>query len=82
MEEEGGKNEERKSVSERESKRKKRDSKSDFAVHWCRWIIMKMKATETGSIREQRNGAETDNTVKGDAENERERHAEERKEGG
>lgn len=38
--------------------------KSDFAVQWCCWIIMKMKATESGSIREQGNGAETDNTVR------------------
>lgn len=42
----------------------KKSSKSDFAVHWCRWIIMKMKATESGSIREQGNGAETDNTAR------------------
>lgn len=41
-----------------------KSSKSDFAVHWCRWIIMKMKATESGSIREQGNGAETDNTAR------------------
>lgn len=39
-------------------------SKSDFAVQWCCWIIMKMKATESGSIGEQGNGAEADNTVK------------------
>lgn len=45
-------------------KRGKKSSKSDFAVHWCRWIIMKMKATESGSIREQGNGAETDNTAR------------------
>lgn len=41
-----------------------KSSKSDFAVHWCRSIIMKMKATESGSIREQGNGAETDNTAR------------------
>lgn len=45
-------------------KRERKGSKSDFAVQWCRWIIMKMKATESGSIREQGNGAETDNTVR------------------
>lgn len=28
---------------------KKEGSKSDFAVQWCLWIIMKMKATESGS---------------------------------
>lgn len=39
-------------------------SKSDFAVQWCCWIIMKMKATESGSIGEQENGAKADNTVK------------------
>lgn len=55
---------------ERETERKRREeegeksSKSDFAVHWCCWIIMKMKATESGSIREQGNGAETDNTAR------------------
>lgn len=41
-----------------------RGSKCDFAVQWCCWIIMKMKATDSGSIREQGNGAEADNTVR------------------
>lgn len=49
---------------QRGRKEKKKNSKSDFAVYWCRWIIMKMKATESGSIREQGNGAETDNTAR------------------
>lgn len=38
--------------------RKREGSKSDFAVQWCGWIIMKMKATESGSIRKQGNGAQ------------------------
>lgn len=50
---------------ERERERRKiKGTKSDFAVQWCHWIIMKMKATDSGSIREQGNGAETDNTVR------------------
>lgn len=50
---------------ERETERgRRRGSKSDFAVQWCCWIIMKMKATESGSIGVQGNGAEADNTVK------------------
>lgn len=49
---------------ERGRKRRGGGSKNDFAVQWCCWIIMKMKATESGSIREQGNGAAADNTVK------------------
>ena len=43
----------------------RKGSRSDFTVQWCCWIIMKMKATESGSITEQGNGAQTDNTVRG-----------------
>lgn len=67
----GGKWRERERVrGSEEGRRRRKGSKSDFAVQWCRWIIMKMKATESGSIREQGNGAETDNTAREKKENE------------
>lgn len=42
--------------------KKRKGSKRDLAVQWCCWIIMKMKATESGSISQQGNGAVADNT--------------------